>query len=292
MLNDAIEFMLNADQTAVAFDLQIHQMALLKDLVNLGYDPRPSLGILLRTLKQIPIDDEKKSVDFHNYLLILLAELSHIVSPVYLMDILRTLKFIIETQQRGNVITMNMVLDALIIRLANATSFLPSEVRAECDNLIKIITSPKRQSLLSTRSNLEAPDYNCRWNTTAKYQHPDIAFAYNLAVWSEQLQLNCTNGEIKNPNLVKFVLQLQKSNEIQMKVQLFLRALLLCPASIVEQHLWLDIWRMLMDIVKDSVSVSIDMIYFVLYLLAKEEGGEKQLEILKGLAEFAAVKVI
>lgn len=292
LLNDAIDFMLNSKQTAAAFDLQMHQVALLKDLVNFGYDPRPSLNVLLRTLKQITIDDPKKSTAFHNYLLILLADLSHIVSPVYLVDILRILKFIIETQKQGNAITLNMVLDALIIRLANATNFLSSESRAVCENLIRTIVSLERQrSVPFTPSITDTPEYNCSWNKTAKYPHPDIAFAYNLAILSEQLLLYHQNCGIQNSNLTKFVLQLQKSDEIHLKVQLFLRALLLLPASLVEHNLWLDIWKILMNIVKNNVSVSIDMIYFVLYLLGREERGEKQLAILKGLAEFASVKV-
>lgn len=92
LLCEAIPFMLNANETSVALDCQIYLMALLKDLVDFGDDPRPSLAVLLQAFRHSNDQLGEKSSDFFNYSLILLSELLHIVSPVYLDNVLRLLK--------------------------------------------------------------------------------------------------------------------------------------------------------------------------------------------------------
>lgn len=92
LLCEAIPFMLNANQTSVALDCQIYLMALLKDLVDFGDDPRPSLAVLLQAFRHSNDQLGETSSDFFNYSLILLSELLHIVSPVYLDNVLRLLK--------------------------------------------------------------------------------------------------------------------------------------------------------------------------------------------------------
>lgn len=180
-----------------------------------------------------------------------------------------------------------MILDGLIIRWANATTFLSADCRNLCQHIITYITSsqpqcsPKTISSSSTQPN---------WACAGKYQHANIAVAYDLAIWSEQLLLQYPDGDLKYPNLAKFVLQLQRSKHIHRKLQLLLRALLLLPSNMVNDDHWIRIWNIVMGVVKKDLSVSIDMVYLVLYLLANESNGRRQLEILRGLSEFALVK--
>lgn len=183
-----------------------------------------------------------------------------------------------------------MILDGLIIRVANANNFLSADCRAECETLIKFITTSSQHITLRHPSACSKPNYSTHWNGTVKYQHANIAIAYDLAIWSEQLLLDYSFCDVQNPNLVKFILQLEKTGKIQQRIQLFLRALLLLPSKIVDDECWFRIWAIVISVVKTNIDVSIDMIYFVLYLLAKECDGKKQLEILRGLSEFALVK--
>lgn len=94
MLNEAIGFMLNAKQFEVALDLQLYQVAMLDDLVRNGYDPRPALNVLRRTLTEGKEEESRPSSNFCNLVLIALAELLHNASPVYLPDVLSILKVI------------------------------------------------------------------------------------------------------------------------------------------------------------------------------------------------------
>lgn len=283
--------MRNANKLDVVFDLLINQLAMLKDIVRLGFDPRPSLTILHSTLIASDVPDKTKISIFYNYVLIIVAELLHIVSPVYLLDVLVILKLTIITKNQGNLITLNMILDGLVVRTANASRFLTNECRNECDSLIKAINSSEKHCQLSNSRAAQTPSYSYWGKSSIKYQQSNIVLAFDIAVWTDEVLLNSSNGAISNSNLSKFVLQLEIANEMQISVQALLRALLLCPIDVVPQNIWLKIWTIMMSVVKNNVSVSIDMIYFTLYLLAKETEGEKQLALLRGLAEFACVKV-
>lgn len=183
-----------------------------------------------------------------------------------------------------------MILDALIIRVANANSFLSANCRRDCESLIKYISSPGQNSTPRQAAAGPAPNYSTHWNGQAKYQHARIAVAYDLAIWSEQLLLQYSDCVVINPNLAKFLIQLERSAHMPPRIQLFLRSLLLLPSNIVDEGCWLRIWTIMMSVVKAHISVSIDMIYFVLYLLARERDGCKQVHILRGLSEFGLVK--
>lgn len=92
MLNETIVFMLNAKRFSIALDMQFNQVALLSDLVKMGYDPRPALNVLRRTLSEVQQEKSETTLEFYNFVLIALAELLHTVSPVYLMDVLSVLQ--------------------------------------------------------------------------------------------------------------------------------------------------------------------------------------------------------
>lgn len=184
-----------------------------------------------------------------------------------------------------------MILDGLVVRKVNANRFLSAKCHAACDNLIKLISSPEKQQL-SSKPSLSTPNYNHPRNTSIKYRHPHAALLLNMAIFSEHLLLRLSNNEIRHPNLTKFLLHLERTDGLnKQEVQLLLRGLLLCSTELVPQRLWLRIWSIMMSVVKRNVTVSIDMIYFALYLLANEVNGEKQLALMQGLAEFALVKV-
>lgn len=183
-----------------------------------------------------------------------------------------------------------MILDGLIVRKANANRFLSTDFHIIADKLITLISSSEKQHH-SRNHSLSTPNYNYSKTTTIKYRHPHAAILFNMAICSEYLLLRNADDEISHPNLSKFLLQLEKTDGFEINVQILLRSLLLCSTDVVTHQHWLKIWSIIIKVVKTNVTISIDMIFFTLYLLAKETNGEKQLALMRGLAEFAYVKV-
>lgn len=166
-----------------------------------------------------------------------------------------------------------MILDGLIVRLGSANKSIPTNTVIEMEDLIKLIK--KKNGKTSKPSKLTN-------NLNVKYFHPKIALNYNLVILSEQLCETGTNIDWLN------ILSNQKFCS---ENHYFLRGVLLCEKNCVDSSTWLMILACLAAIVKENIDVSTDMIYFVLFLLAKEIDGEKQLALLRALNHFASVKV-
>lgn len=170
-----------------------------------------------------------------------------------------------------------MVLDGLVVRLAGGKA-LPNEAIADTRNLINAL---KTKNVM--RKSLEETDgrRHCR----VKFFHPKIAFNFDLAVLSEEV----SNGRLSVATLLEKVMP----NELlAAELQYFWRGLLLIEdGNFLAADEWLQIWKCLLKIARENGDASTDLMYSLLYHLAKEVDGKKQLELLRAMTSFVTVKV-
>lgn len=173
-----------------------------------------------------------------------------------------------------------MILDSLIIRLAVNGKSLPSQVAASIERLIKQV-----QKLKSTPEHINATKAN---ENDFAYFHPTIAINANFARLSTKL---CTDLKSSNTETLKRIIMYAQTNrELADQMHFFLRAILLSVENHVPLELWMNILKLLLASVDTKSTISGDTIYFMLYLLAKETNGQKQIELLRGLTKFATAK--
>lgn len=171
-----------------------------------------------------------------------------------------------------------MILDALILQLAINGKSLPPKTVSELNRLIKFI-SKQKTAFIHTK---HASSVN-----EILYFNPTIAFNWNLAELSSKLCEELSKDETK---ILDHLLCITKSNQaLSEELHAFLRGLLLSE-QIKFDH-WLQIFNQLLDNARSNSDISNDTIYFVLYYLAKETDGKKQVELLRGLTAFASVKL-
>lgn len=171
-----------------------------------------------------------------------------------------------------------MVLDGLVVRLAGGVRTLPNEAIADTRNVINLLKTPNA----AQQNQHETDD---RLHCKAKYFHPRIAFNFDLAVLTEKL----CSGLLPAATVLQRVLP---NKMLCVELQYFLRGLLLIEDDdFMSADEWLQIWQHLLKIAREYGDTSTDLMYFVLYHLAKEVDGKRQLELLRALTTFATVKV-
>lgn len=193
-------------------------------------------------------------------------------------------KVLFERKIVGNVILRNMILDSLIVRLAINGKNLPPPVAANIERLIKQVQKlkPNSENICSARTNVDGLE------ESLKYIHPTIAINVNLARLSAKL---CADLKGSNTETLKrIILHAQMNRELADQMHFFLRATLLSVEGHVPHQLWVNLLNLLLASVDAKPTISGDTIYFMLYLLAKETNGLKQIELLRGLTTFATAK--
>lgn len=262
--------MVNQQKYSNAIELTVYLTCLLGDLIKWGYDPRPGLAVIMNVLYRAT--DSAKS--YLNVLLVLLAQTLHSISPVYMSDLTRLLRLMVITMEGGNAITLNMLVDGLICWLANP-SFIGADGLSDAQTIVQHITSGQYQ----TTGKVTLP-------SKVKYFHPDFAFGYDLAVLSEELTDNSDDGRVED-----FVESLNKPAQLEFcdKINLFIRALFLWNSTLSDK-VYVSLIEILCRIVRRNETVAIDFILPWLYKLSSLHGAVVQLELLRGLTNFAVVK--
>lgn len=170
-----------------------------------------------------------------------------------------------------------MILDALILRLAINGRYLATKVVADLNRLIKQISKQP--------SDYAAPKQS-KHSDDILYFHPKLISNWNLMRLSANVCEELSHGQSKLVNQLIGVIE--ANQRFSEEIHLFLRALILSER--IEFDAWLKIFNQLLNTARSNPDISSDTIYFVLYYLAKETDGRKQLELLRGLTTFATVK--
>lgn len=182
----------------------------------------------------------------------------------------------------GNLILRNMVLDSLIVRFAINGKSLRGPVIKDFEYLIARILEQNALASKATLTHTGASSVE-----SAALFHPNIVWHLNLV----QLSVDICQSVDVNATLATTIATLEKSDKFALEMHLFIRAILL---SSTQLGISLDNWKILFDrlisMAKTSADISSDAIYMVLYYLAKEIDAHKQLELLRGLTSFAALK--
>ncbi|XP_055302054.1 focadhesin [Sitodiplosis mosellana] len=274
-LMETIEVYLEANNNQSAFEYQIYLIALILSLIEYGYDPRNAFNTILKTIQQ---NDAQIDEEILNYMLITMSQIVHNIAPFYLRNALEIIKTLNEQNGIGNMIIRNMVLDSLIIRLAINGKSMSALVAADIDRLIKQLRKQNTES-----KNICSSD---RFIKNIQYLHPLIAMNFNLGQLSTEL---CLDDRTKK-RLKHFISFVKANNEFANEMHIFLRSILLSIEDLALSDIWTDILKQLTASAKDNSSLAGGTIYFILYLLAKETEGRKQMELLRGLTSFTAVK--
>lgn len=178
-----------------------------------------------------------------------------------------------------------MILDSLIIRLAINGRSLPAQVAASIERLMKQV-----QKLKSNPEHIDDAKHNenDEFVKRLKYFHPIIAMNVNFASRSAKLCSDLKSSNTKT--LERIVSYAEMNRELADQMHFFLRATLLSVENHAPHELWMNILKLLLASVDTKSAISGDTIYFMLYLLAKETNGQKQIELLRGLTKFATTK--
>lgn len=195
----------------------------------------------------------------------------------------QSIQILIEQKRVGNIIINNMVLDSLIIRSAVNGKIIP--VR-----LIEQLQKHKSESI--EKAKIASPTKNVQGQSQKsssskselQYSHPLIAMNFNLVRLCAEL------SSVTRTKMLRRLIKLANSNEeFRNEMHFFLRSILLSISENSDSDS-LEIWTDIFPLVLSSKDNSHNTIYFMLYLLAKETDGRKQMELLRGLTSFTEVK--
>ncbi|XP_016947118.1 focadhesin [Drosophila biarmipes] len=271
---EAIDHFLQREDHAQSIDLGLYQACLIKQLANYGIDPRPSLQCLLRVLHAT----REHTKDHYHVLLVLLADVLHVLSPFYLADLLRIIVFVVVQERCGHEYILNMCLDG-IIQWMSQTAFIPAEGLALAHQIVQKVLDTERSdqegNIISTKQLKPAHMRN---------YHPDIAIAFDLANLVESFDAS------DNQDVFAFVdaLNVKANTAFCQRLHLFLRALFLSKKPPVD--CWFKIYEVILQIVKVNEGIAYDFLMTYIFKLAHENNPELQLELLRGLSSFAVSK--
>lgn len=295
---------LEANKPQSAMEYQIYLIAITQSLIEYSYDPSNAFSTILKTIQRndVQIDDEML-----NYMLITMSQIVHKIAPFYLRNVLEIIKVkfylysifsqlliekfsiissstiylqtLCEQKRIGNIIVRNMILDSLIIRLANNGKMNSALIEGLLRQLGISDTESQNKSLTNRNEKKSIK------NSSILYFHPLIAMNFNLVRLSSELSSAEQTKSLRR--LISFV---NSNKDFANEMHFFMRSILLTIGDLASLRVWSNILNQLIASVKDDSSIAGDMIYFMLYLLAKETEGQKQIELLRGLTSFAAFK--
>lgn len=298
-LIEIIEMCLEANNGQSTLAYQIYLTALIVSLIEYGYDPRNAFSTILKFIRQ---NDAQIDDDILHYMLITMSQIIHNIAPFYLRNALEVVKVkwkkdkhskqsiiinnfgtflqtLNEQKSIDNVIICNMVMDSLIIRLAINGKNIPPVAAAEIERLIKQLRTPKNAKSKNDSTPIKNENKSIK---SVLYLHPLIAMNFNLIRLSAEI-----SSATQTNNLKRLISSVAINKEFAIEMHFFLRSILL---TIEDSNFWSEILQQLVANAKDNSTISGGTIYFILYLLANETDGRKQMELLRGLTSFAAVK--
>lgn len=186
----------------------------------------------------------------------------------------------IKQERVGNIIIRNMLMDSLIIQLAINGKIVRASVNSDIEQLIK-----KLRKLNADTTNVETSN-DIGHVLHVKYFDPTIAINFNFVRLSKNLSIDLANGHTKTLNrLISFM---KSGGLFTSEMHFLLRSILLSTNDSMPNEIWSDILSALLA--NEGTNSSFDTIYFMLFLLAKEVDGHKQITLLRGLTSFATVK--
>lgn len=173
-----------------------------------------------------------------------------------------------------------MILDGLIVWIANF-SLVPADGLHGIKELLDFIINSDSLPLLQSTSN--------NHSFAVKFCHPSLALGFQLATLSQRIDRDLRDGTTNNLN--EFVDSVQEPSQLRFgnQIHLFLRGMFL-NGNVSPTHCT-KILDILLQIVKENEEVASGLLLPVLFKLSREKEPTVQLELLRGLTQFAAIKV-
>ncbi|XP_005181860.1 focadhesin [Musca domestica] len=274
LLIEAIEHFLSQKDFKQSIELSVFQILVVNHLVKFGIDPRPSLHCILRVLHST----REHSQSHYNVMLVLLSESLHLLSPSYLPDLLRIISFIVVQENCGHQYILNMCLDG-IIQWMSQTAFIPADGLAIAHQIVRKILDVIKGNAATTPIQTKTFE-----SATIRYFHPDIAMAFDLAKLVESYD----DSEDKDVYTFVDTLNVKANTTFCQRLHLFLRALFLSREPSVD--CWFKIYEVILEIIKVNADIAYDFLMTYIFKLAGEHNPELQMELLRGLPNFAISK--
>lgn len=165
------------------------------------------------------------------------------------------------------------------MRLAVGIKALPNDAVIDARNLINAL---KVENIAQHSPSKKNEQVGCK----VRYFHPQIANNFGLVELTEEL---CS----KRLSVTALLAKVVSNDSFCVAIQYVLRGLLLMEGvDFLSANEWRNILECLLKVARNHEDVSTDLLYFILYLIAKEEDGKKQLALLQAMTTFATVKVI
>lgn len=178
-----------------------------------------------------------------------------------------------------------MILDGLIVWIANF-SLVPADGLHGIKELIDfIINFDCSDSLPKPSAATNSSNSSCN----VKFYHPSLAIGLQLALLSHRIDADLRDGETKNLN--EFVDAVQAPSQIRFghQIHLFLRGVFLLGKVPPQQCT--KVFGILLKVVKDNQDVATGLLLPLLFKLSREKEPIVQIELLRGLTQFAVIKV-
>ncbi|KAJ6641283.1 Focadhesin [Pseudolycoriella hygida] len=273
LLSDAVAASGNVQN---AIQLSLYLTTVLNDLSSHGCDPRPGFRIVRQVISEVKQLDRLTSDLF----IILLNQSLHDVSPVYIPDVVRLLKLIIITKGGSNRVTRAMVLDGLIIWIANF-SLVPADGLHGIKELIDFIINFDKQN---SPPKLSECDDSC----DVKFYHPSLSMAVQISRLSQRIDKGLEDGDRTSFN--DFLDSIEEPSQTRFchQIHLLLRGIFLSNKLPPQESI--RVFKVLLKIVKENQDVAAELLLPVLFKLSKEKEPIVQLELLRGITQFAIIK--
>lgn len=174
-----------------------------------------------------------------------------------------------------------MILDGLIIWMANSSLVSPDGIHG-IKELLDFIINPDIAHPLTTQ-----PSIGNTFNM--KYCHPSLAIGFQLAILSQRIEIDLCDGSTKHLN--ELIDSVQEPAQIRFgnQINLFLRGVFLNNKVPTEQCM--KMFDILLKVVKENQDVATGLLLPVLFKLSREKEPSAQLGLLRGLTNFAVIKV-
>lgn len=168
-----------------------------------------------------------------------------------------------------------MLIDSLTVQLASVSRLLSIECVRQIQELIHMLIGIPYENH-SNKIKLEKQ---------IKYFDPMIATNYNVMTFTENL---CNSMDYLN---IFLKMNHQLNDVLCEEIFMVLRALIIGDNVELSDDEWKNILDCILIYVKNNQTISMDVFTFILRLLAKEENGKRQIELLRKLSYFATVRV-
>lgn len=262
---DTIEHYVFNENYEFLNDLCLYYAIVTKFSIQHGFDPRTNFCIILTILHS------NAESAHYSILVMILAETLQNISPIYVPELLRVIKYIV-IQNKINFLSLHMVMDGILQWLAQ-----PSFITRKLEDAEFILNYIIQKKYLIGYEFSQTQKMSSKLNI--QYFHPDIALYSDISIAFEAIEEN-------NFKHICTVIDRCKRKTFCQRIDLIFRGLFLC--DFIEFEEWKKVFNIVMDNDKSTGSTRSNFSISLLYKLANDDEPKIKLLLLRSLCSFGA----